>query len=606
MAYNKSIAEDVLKHADIVQVISSYLPLIKQGKNYKAVCPFHDDTNPSLVVSPEKQFFKCFVCGTSGTAISFVQKYEKCSYGEAIKKVADIMNYHPEGLDSIGKAKKVDERKESILRCLHDLSLYYQFAINTPEGKEGLDYFEKRKLDVSIRNKYKLGYAYKDGKATIAFLQKKGHSIKTIEDTGVAKMITSGVYADMNEGRVVFPICDIDGNVVGFSARRLGEDNTPKYMNTPETYLFHKSSNLYNIHIAKDAAKLKGYVYICEGFMDVYALSKIGIDAAVAIMGTALTSEHIQILRSLNAEIRLCLDGDLPGQSAMMKIAKMLSQAGLQYRVVDNQGSTKDPDEILNEDGKEALEEYLNKLISQVDFALNYYLRSNPLKTVEEKKNLIREFLPILSRINSQIELDTYLRKLEKITGFDIDSIRTLVKRARLSNADDSVSSSTREIVEDFHPERKALQKLLTAERELLYQMTQNKSAVSFYEQKVPGFYDDFYRTIANFVVEYAATHDMMDDSGLLALLESSDLENKEKIINDLISIYMETHPQKCSDELLDNLLETILDERKRISDEDVLNQSLEGKSELEKARIISEYNRRIMSKKDKEKDKDE
>lgn len=597
MAYNKSIAEDVLKHADIVQVISSYLPLIKQGKNYKAVCPFHDDTNPSLVVSPEKQFFKCFVCGTSGTAITFVQKYEKISYGEAIKKVADIVGYHPEGLDTIARPKKVDERRESLLKCLHDLSLYYQFALNTPEGKEGLDYLESRKLDAPLRNKYKLGYAYRDGKATINYLQKKGHSIKTIEDTGVAKMLSVGNYADMNEGRVVFPICDIDGNVIGFSARRLVNDDTAKYMNTPETYLFHKSSNLYNIHIAKEAAKLKGYIYICEGFMDVYALSKIGIDAAVAIMGTALTNEHIQILRGLNVEIRLCLDGDLPGQSAMMKISKALTKAGLKYRVVDNQGSTKDPDEILNEDGKEALEEYLNKLTTQVEFALNYYLRSNPLKTIDEKKALIKEFLPILSKINSQIELDTYLRKLEKITGFDMESIRGVVKKARLSTADDSADSTTK-IIEEYRPENKELQKLLTAERELLYQMTQNKAAVSYYEAKTPGFYDDVYRTIANFVIEYAATHDMMDDIGLMALLESSDLENKERIIRDLISIYSETHPQECTEELLDNLLDTIVNERKRISEEDVLSQSLEGKSELEKARIINEFNRRMVAKK--------
>ena len=597
MAFNKSIAEDVLKHADIVQVVSSYLPLIKQGKNYKAVCPFHDDTNPSLVVSPDKQFFKCFVCGTGGTAISFVQKYEKISYGEAIKKVCDIVNYHPEGLESIAKPRKVDERKESLLKCLHDLSLYYQFALNTPEGKEGLDYFEERKLDASLRNKYKLGYAYKDGKSTINFLQKKGHSIKTIEDTGIAKMVSSGVYADMNEGRVVFPICDIDGNVVGFSARRLKNDDTAKYMNTPETYLFHKSSNLYNIHIAKDAAKLKGYIYICEGFMDVYALSKIGIDAAVAIMGTALTAEHIQILRSLNVEIRLCLDGDLPGQTAMMKIAKMLSKAGLKYRVVDNQGSSKDPDEILNEDGREALEEYLNKLISQVDFALNYYLRSNPLKTSEEKKMLIKEFLPILARLDSQIELDTYLRKLEKITGFDIESIRSVVRKVRMSNADDS-TQVTKEVIENFRPEQKTLQKLSTAERELLYQMSQNKAAVAFYEQKVPGFYDDLYRTIANYIVEYAGSHEDMDDAGLMSLLEESELENKQRVIQELTSLYMETHPQNCSDELLNNLLETIIEERKRISEEDVLKQSLEGKSELEKARIISDYNRRMMAKK--------
>lgn len=596
MSFNGSIAEDVLKHADIVKVIGSYLTLVKQGKNYKAVCPFHDDTNPSLTISPEKQFFKCFVCGTGGNAITFVQKYEHISFQEAVKKVADICDYHPEGLEKYSKPIKVDERKQELLKCLYDLNLYYQFAINTPEGKEGLDYLESRKLDNTYRNKYKLGYAPKDGKATIEFLLKKGHSIKTIEDTGIARMVSVGNYRDMNEGRVTFPICDIDGNVIGFSARRLVNDDTAKYMNTPETYLFHKTNNLYNIHIAKDAAKIKGYIYVCEGFMDVYALSKIGIDAAVAIMGTALTSEHIQILRSLNVEIRLCLDGDLPGQSAMMKISKNLSRSGINYRVVDNQGSDRDPDEILNEDGKVALEEYLNKLVGPTDFALNYYLRSNPLKTNEEKKTLIKEFLPILAKINSQIELDNYLRKLEKITGFDVESIRDVVKKARMNTG--SGEAFNKVVFQNFHPEREALQKLVTAERELLYQMSQSKAAVDFYEQKIGGFYDDVYRAIANYMVEYAETHENMDLNGVMVLVEENNLSNKDEILDDLTSLVSETHPKNCSEQLLENLLDTINDEKSRITNEDILAESLEGKSEIEKARIIAEFRRREMAKK--------
>ena len=596
MSFNGSIAEDVLKHADIVRVIGSYLTLVKQGKNYKAVCPFHDDTNPSLTISPEKQFFKCFVCGTGGNAITFVQKYEHISFQEAVKKVADICDYHPEGLEKYSKPVKVDERKQELLKCLYDLNLYYQFAINTPEGKEGLDYLESRKLDNSYRNKYKLGYAPKDGKATIEFLLKKGHSIKTIEDTGIARMVSVGNYRDMNEGRVTFPICDIDGNVIGFSARRLVNDDTAKYMNTPETYLFHKTNNLYNIHIAKDAAKIKGYIYVCEGFMDVYALGKIGIDAAVAIMGTALTSEHIKILRSLNVEIRLCLDGDLPGQSAMMKIAKNFQKAGLNFRIVDNQGSDRDPDEILNEDGKGALEEYLNKLIGQTDFALNYYLRSNPLKTNEEKKTLIKEFLPILAKINSQIELDNYLRKLEKITGFDVESIRDVVKKARMNAG--SGEAFNKVVFQNFHPEREALQKLVTAERELLYQMSQSKAAVDFYEQKIGGFYDDVYRAIANYMVEYAETHESMDLNGVMVLVEENNLSNKDEILDDLTSLVSETHPKNCSEQLLENLIDTINDEKCRITNEDILAESLEGKSEIEKARIIAEFRRREMAKK--------
>lgn len=595
MAYKGLISEDILKHADIVKVIGSYLNLVKQGKNYKAVCPFHDDTNPSLTISPEKQFFKCFVCGTGGNAFNFVQKFEHVSFPEAVRKVADIIGYHPEGLEAISKPVKVDEKKEALLKCLHDLNLYYQFALNTPDGKEGVEYFDSRNLDASLRNKYKLGYAPKNGKATIDFLLKKGHSIVTIEQTGVMRMISNTNYRDMNEGRVTFPICDIDGNVIGFSARRIKNDDSAKYMNTPETYLFHKTNNLYNIHIAKDACKLKGYIYVCEGFMDVFALGKIGIDAAVAIMGTALTNEHIQILRSLNVEIRLCLDGDLPGQSAMMKIARVLAKNGIKFRVVDNQGSSKDPDEILNQDGKEALEEYLNKLVDHNDFALNYYLRSNPLKTNEEKKALIKEFLPVLLRINSQIELDTYLRKLEKITGFDAESIRDLLRRTRESvNAGEGIS---RELFQNFHPEREALQKLVTAERELLYQMSQNKAAVSFYEQKIGGFYDDIYRQIAMFMVEYAENHDDMDLGGLIVLVEESDLDNKDEIIEDLTSMAFETHPNKCDENLLNNLLETINGEKSRITDEDILENSLKGKSELEQARIIAEFRRRKMNK---------
>lgn len=591
MSNSIDLAHDVLQHCDIVKIIGSYLTLVKKGKNYMAVCPFHDDTNPSMVVSPEKKLFKCFVCGTGGNAITFVQKYEHISFTEAIKKVAELSGYHPAGLDNVVVKKQVDERKEAIVKCLYDLNLYYQFALNTPEGKEGLDYFESRHLDASIRSKYKLGYSFKDGKATIDFLLKKGHSIKTIEDSGIAKMLSVGKYADMNEGRVTFPICDPDGNVIGFSARILEKSDQPKYMNTPETYLFHKTNNLYNFHIAKDVAKLKGYIYVCEGFMDIFALSKIGIDAAVAIMGTALTKEHIALLRSLNVEIRLCLDGDLPGQSAMMKISNEMAKAGLKFVVIDNHGSTKDPDEILNEDGPTALETYLNKTLTRIDFALNYYTRSNPLKTTEEKKKLIYEFIPILSRITSQLELDNYLRKLANITGYDVESIRELLNRSKI---DDQNLQSVSKLMREFHPERKLLQRLMTAERELLYQMLSHEDAIVFYENKVGAFYDDIYRQLANYLIEYHSQYHDLDVSGLIALIENSQLDNRKELVEDLVRIAEEDyHPKECNDELLSNLLDTINDEKERINEEDALNDSLVGKDELEKARIISEFNRR-------------
>lgn len=599
MAKLTDIATDVNKHADIVQVVQSYIPLTKKGRNFVGLCPFHDDSNPSFTVSPEKQFCKCFVCGVGGTAINFVQRYEKITFAEAIKKVADLSDYHPTFLDEVVHQKPVDEKKESLLKCLHDLNLYYQFALNSPEGKDGLEYFESRHLDKDLRSKYRLGYANRDGVATINFLKKKGHSIKVIEGTGIASAISPSEYKDMNEGRVIFPICDQDGNVIGFSARRLIEDDSHKYINSPETYLFHKSSVLYNYHIAKNTAKLKGYIYVLEGFMDVFALGRIGIDNAVAIMGTALTSEHISMLRALNVEIRLCLDGDLAGQRAMMKISNELNKAGLKFRIVDNEGSPLDPDEILNQQGKEALEAYLNKLLSRTDFALNYYMRSNPLKTVDEKKKLIKEFIPILAGLTSQLELDSYLRRLEKITGFEKESIAKLVTDYCLNQNREEVVTK---VIKDFHPERKMLRRLSLAERALLYQMIGNSAAVDFYEENNMVFYDDIYRAIAAFLIEYQKKYHNIDSLGIITEIENSDLANKEDIINDLNSIIDEDfQPQECTPELLNNLLETIDQEKEKINEEDLLNDSLKGKGELDKARIIADYNRRkaLKNKKD-------
>ena len=597
------LTRDVLAHSDIVGTISSYIHLTRKGRNYWAVCPFHDDSNPSISVNPEKRMWKCWVCGFGGTEISFVQRYEKITYFEALKKVAEINGYTDPRLEGFVKQKPVDEKKVPLLKALNDLTVYYQYALNTEEGKEGLQYFESRNLDEACRAKYRLGYAFKDGKATCDFLQSKGHSLKTIDDIGIA-VLNNGNYVDKSAGRVIFPICDMDGNVIGYSARRLGSGSEAKYVNSPETYLFHKSNVLYNFHIAKEKAKLNGFIYVCEGFMDVFALGKIGIDNAVALMGTALTKEHITMLRSLNAEVRLCLDGDLPGQKAMMEASKALAEAGLNVRVVDNQNSPKDPDEILNQDGPEALKKYVNNLVSRVDFALNYFKNTNPLTTLDSKKKLIQQFLPILIGIKSQLELDSYLIKLAGVTGFEVDAIRELVKKARLTMNQQEKDPSV--VIKDFHPERKVLRRLALAERELLYQMLNNQEAIYFYEENVGGFYDDVYREVANYVIDYAKVHDDFTMIDIMSSIEASELENKDEMVREVSDMSFETmHNNKCTKELLENLLSSIEEEKEKIFEKDTLEMSLSGKDPLEKARILAEYNRRMMKKVEEKQKKD-
>ena len=265
-------------------------------------------------------------------------------------------------------------------------------------------------------------------------------------------------------------------------------------------------------------------------------------------MGTALTAEHIRLLRSLNVEIRLCLDGDLPGQKATMEIANNLVNNGLSVRIVDNQNSTKDPDEILNEDGAVALNAYLNKLISRVDFILNYYKNTNPLQTTEQKTQLIQEFIPVLLAIRSQIELDSYINKLANITGFAPEAIRNILKTARKKPQ----NTDFRDMIREYHPERKVLRRLEFAERELLYQMLQNREAVAFYEQKIGGFYDETYRIIANYLIEYAKEQKDFVPVDLISSLENSDLPEKDELINKISELYLErNHPDICNEELL-------------------------------------------------------
>ena len=594
MPFDESLTNDVLKHSDIVKVIGSYLPLIKKGRDFLAKCPFHDDTNPSMHVSQEKQIFKCFVCGTSGNAVTFVMKYTHASFKEALKKVAEICGYHDPRLEGLNETRVVDNKRAPLVTCLNDLTTYYQYSLNTPEGKAGLDYFNSRHLDENIRQKFRLGYALKDGKTTCRFLQDRGHSLKTIKDVGIAHPY-NGDYADLNQGRVIFPIMDSNSEVVGFSARRLGDGSDPKYINTQETYLFHKSNILYNYNNAKEKANIAGYIYVLEGFMDVYALYRIGIESCVALMGTKLTAEHIKMLRALNVEIRLCLDGDVPGQNASMEIARDLHNNGLSVRIVDNQNSSKDPDEILNTEGEMALHAYLNKLISRVDFVLNYYQNTNPLQTLEQKTRLIQEFIPVLLTIRSQLELDKYINKLAVITGYPSESIKNLLKNA---HGKPTNNQSFKDKILEMHPERKVLRKLFTAERELLYQMLSNQSAIAFYEAKVGAFYHEVYRLIANYLIEYAKEHPNFVPRDLIASLQNSDLPDKDVLIDKITELYLErNHPTKCDEALLESIQQVIDQEKEKIFEKDTLDQSLEGKDPLTKARIMREHNRRKTNK---------
>jgi DNA primase len=556
-----------------------------------ALCPFHDDKHPSLNISKEKQIFKCFSCGAGGNAITFVEKYERISFDEAVRKLADLVGFQDERLKKEAYHPYVNPSLEPLYACISDLAKFYQYGLSIDEGQKALDYLAKRHIDADQIAKYGLGYAPSDGKKTIAFLQSKNHSLKSIEGIGVALAKIQGT-SDSNASRLIFSLCDPEGKVVGFSARKLVNDDSPKYVNSPETAIFQKGKILYNYHNAKRTAHHDGYVYVLEGFMDVMALDKAGISSAIALMGTNLSSDQISLLRRLNCEVRLCLDGDAPGQEGMMRIIGQLNKAAIPFRLVSNPNDLRDPDDILQESGPQALLDAMNHLVDPFDFQINYYTNVKKLDTPEDKKKVFMYFLPFLRNVPAGIERDNYVVRLSKATGYEEKAIRQQITALNPGEMSQEETAYGEEVhFEQLHPEQRYVKRLMLAERETLYYMLENRDAVKFFVTSIDSFYNKLYNDIANFVVEYTTKRDgPVEISSLIGDIASSDIADASELESEVGEIANDNYHPPYSLTAIQGCAMAIKEEKERIYDKKEVETSIAGKSNEEKAALIKAY----------------
>jgi DNA primase len=593
------IGNEILKQVDIVDIISSFIKVSKKGRNYVAICPFHDDHDPSLSISKEKQIFKCFVCQTSGNAITFVKKYKNCSYFDAVKIVAQIAGIKDDRLNRTVVRNEISDDLKKVYSCLTDISKDYSgFLYQTEEGRNsGLKYLTDRGLSEDVIDRFKIGYALKDGDALPNILLEKGYSLKTIEKTGIG-LIYGEKIKDNNAGRVIFSIMDADGQVVGFSARQIVTDkNQGKYINSPETEggVFHKSNILYNYYNAKDEARRSKFVYIVEGFMDAIAVDRVGIHNVVALMGTAFTKDHIRLLRFLNCEVRLCLDNDGPGQDAMIKICRMLDGSDIKYRLVSNSQvvNGKDSDEILKNGGPDALKNYLNNLLSEGVFILNYYSKKLDLSNLANKKVLLTQFIPFLAKITDPVDVEFYTQKLSQLTGFSLAIITSQVKsfqnKSEQVNTDDTVID---DVEVNFPKKDRDLTRLELSERQIVGYMLENKEAVKEYDLKLGYLVNDKYREIANLIEQYVEnqqtnTYSVNDLINYISgYSEDLDEKKKDEIIDVITSISLNDYKTPpYSIESFDDCVKVINEKKEWHRSYDAYNQGSIGKSEEEKAK---------------------
>ncbi len=597
MKFDHDLLQDIKRHADIVDVISSYVNVIKKGRRYASLCPFHDDHNPSMDINKERQTYHCYVCHAGGDVFSFVANYEKISFSEAVKKVCEIINFDDPRLHQIKIDKPINPDIQNLYSCISELQKFYEYGLQIEEGNAAKEYLQKRQISLTQAAKFHLGYSLKDGKKTISYLQQKGYSLKNIEDIGIALAKISDT-SDSNAGRLIFPIKNVDGQVVGFSARKIVDGgDSPKYVNSPETKIFRKGDILYNFDLAKQSAKHDGYIYLVEGFMDVFAFDSIGINSVVALMGTKLTNKHIEYLRRLNVEVRICLDGDKPGQSAMMMLMSQLDKADIKYRLVSQPKEIRDPDEILKQDGKEKLTDFVNSLMDPFDFALNYYKNISPLSTLEGKKKVITHFAPMLSNIKDKLEYEDYIYKLSEVTGFNHNAIRGYiddVKKTNKVSENNEVHFEPRNIPsQNITTLNRDLRRLSNAEKIVLRLMANSKEAVNFYEKNIKYFSTEIYRQLANYFIEYVSKYEDVNISMIIDLIEESNPQNKKELINLISSIPEEEIEQEKTVTILKDCLKVIQEERNRTYERSLLFKAFEGKDAKEQARLLDDYIKR-------------
>lgn len=405
---NKEVIAEIREKADIVDVISQYVPVEKKGKSHVCICPFHDDTSPSLMISQEKQIYRCFACGASGNVFRFVEHFEKISFQQAVAKIGKQLGYDLQ----VGKTP-IKQNPEYIpyYEVLNEAIKYSQYQITVHAIAE--NFLKTRSIETAQINKFEIGYD--DGKLGNYLIQ-KGFEYEQLKEAYIIHdNITS--FDDVFKDRILFPIHDLDGNPVGFTARTL-INSEAKYINTKETKIYVKGELIYNYHRVKQKEQKKDKVYLVEGTMDVIAFDKAGIDDCVAILGTAVTPHQIKALKKLAAPINVCFDGDQAGRNATYKFGILACEQQLNFEIVD-WGSEKDPDEFLKSEGKETFLKTVDKTISWVAFLFQYLKTKYNLENYSDKKQYAQEIAQYIQLVKDEVERNAYYDILKQYTSFD-------------------------------------------------------------------------------------------------------------------------------------------------------------------------------------------
>lgn len=530
---------DIQRKVNIVDIIAEYLPIERKGKNYFAICPFHDDHNPSMSISPEKQIYTCFVCGESGNVFNFVMNYEKISFKEAVSKVAQKAGVM---LDvKVDDKPKVEDKNIKYYKMFDITNKYYQNNIRSSYGKKALKYLNDRKLDDETIKEFEIGLSMNDNNVS-KLLVNKGYDINELVDIGLCGKNKNFTY-DIFRNRIMFPLYDLDGRVVGFSGRIYNEEDDSKYVNSKESLIFKKGILLYNYHKAMKYAREKHQIIIVEGFMDVIRLYTVGIKNVVASMGTAITKEHADLIRKLSKNVVLCFDGDKAGEKATISAIEALEKIGIEPKIIRLEDNL-DPDDYIIKKGIDLYNNHLNNLMSVVSFRLDVNKTNTNFNDFNEVSNYIKSITKELEKIDDKVVYELTLKKISKETGVDVDTINDMVskvpkKEKKIINKRITISKNKYDKAEEY----------------LIYYMLRNKTAIELYRNKVSYLKNKKLSRIAMETLEF------YEKNGYINLTDFTIyLEDKKELINEVLRIDDLKLPDDVSPGVIEDFIKTIDD----------------------------------------------
>lgn len=434
--------DDVLSRTDIVELIDFYLPLKKTGQNYSCLCPFHSEKSPSFTVSPNKQFFHCFGCGASGNALSFLMQYENLDFLDAVEFLANQVGL---SLPQAG-AHYQDQASTNLFQIVEDSCHFFQEQLSN--AQQARDYlYQNRGLSAATLEHFQIGYAPPHWEQLLRFQRNKGYPLEALQKTGLVITNQQGHSYDRFRDRIMFPIRDRKGRVVGFGGRLLKEsDKQPKYLNSPETALFHKSYELYGLYEARKSHPNLSRLIIVEGYMDVIALAEHQITNCVATLGTAVTAKHLhRLLRTADA-LTFCFDGDQAGQNAAWKALKTAlplveDRHQINIALLPND---LDPDDYVKQFGQQAFLQAIEQGATLADYLLEHFKYTYNLETVSGCANFVAAIMPHVQQINATMTRELLIKQVAKLSGSDIDQLRQAYPHQYASSTTYQTSSPNR------------------------------------------------------------------------------------------------------------------------------------------------------------------